>query len=547
MTQTRPIVLKIVLILLPLFFLGLIEAVLHLIPGSEEDKFVDLGPFSLFSKVEIRGETHFKVTHPSGYSERNTVFPEKKPEGSLRVFCVGGSASASWPHPVSDTYSAYLQQALQKAYAPRPVQVINVSAHGFASYRVKAVYEEIAVLEPDAVIVYSGNNEFLETRSYDTSSLANFVETFQDKLEIVKLARKFTRKAVLSGTQLSGVADFFWKKVQRESLELRSDPVLFAKVKQHYHDSIESIVHHASRQEIPVLLLTVPVNLKDWLPNVSDDSLTGENLALWRVAYNNGRRQLLLKNADAATGALKKAAELNPNHSDTWFWLARAQEAAGDLASANRSYTLAKDLDLNPFRAHSDFNISIRNLAEEYAPKTNLVDLERIFASRTPTGTPGFDLFLDYVHPTQRGNELIAESVFRALVDEKVFPVPPRTTEFLFVPIEYANGRYDETLNLQLQYSVFRLCCMTHQYDSAILTAEHIRDLIANRPEDIQLMAEVPTAPTEDVLEAIRVLGALQDFNRRVYLEQPVSDAEARDVQQAVAGFYTKWYRYGRL
>ena len=60
-------------------------------------------------------------------------------------------------------------------------------------------------------------------------------------------------------------------------------------------------------------------------------------------------------------------------------------------------------------------------------------------------------------------------------------------------------------------------------------------------------LAEVPTAPTEDVLEGIRVLKALQEFNRRVYLGQPVSDTDARDVQQAVAGFYTKWYKYGRM
>ncbi len=546
MTQTRPIILKTILILLPFLFLGLIEAVLHLLPGSDEDQFVDLGPFSLFSKVQIKGETHFKVTHPSGYAERNTVFAEKKPEGSLRVFCIGGSASASWPHPVSETYSAYLEQALQKAYAPKPVQVINVSAHGFASYRVKAVFEEIAALEPDAVVVYSGNNEFLETRSYDTSSLANFLEKFQGKLQVVKLARRFTRKAVLSGTQLSGVADFFWKKVQRESLELRSDPALFAKVKQHYHDSIESIAKKAEHDGIPLLLLTVPVNLKDWLPNVSDNSLTGEGLTLWRIAYGNGRRHLFQGNPVAATAELEKAAGLYPTHSETLFWLARAHEAAGEFSAATRVYILAKDLDLNPFRAHSDFNNSVRDLAAQYAPNSHLVDLEEIFSAASPNGTPGFDLFLDYVHPTQRGNLLIARNVFRALIDDEIFSAPPRINEFRFIPISYDVGLYDETLNLQLQYSVFRLCCMTHQYDSAILKAEYIWDLIANRAAEIQMVTEIPTAPTEDSLEAIRVLSALQDLNRRVFLGEAVSAEEARGVQQAVAEFYSKWYQYGR-
>ncbi len=547
MAQTRPVYLKIFLVLLPLLFLGLIEGGLRLLPGSDEDSFVDLGPFSFFSKMDIKGETYYQVTHPSGYAERNTIFAEQKPEGSLRIFCVGGSASASWPHPVTETYSAYLEQALQKAYAPRPVQVINVSAHGFASYRVKAVFEEIAPLDPDAVIIYSGNNEFLETRTYDTSPLANFVESFQGKLKIVKWAQKFTRKAALSGTQLSGVADFFWKKVQQESLELRSDPHLFAKVKQHYHDSIESMVKHAQRDGFPVVLLTVPVNLRDWLPNVSDDSLAGPQRVVWQEAYDSGQRRLLQGDFDGAVGAFGKAAEIFPAHSETWFWLARAQEAAGKTQQANRSYTLAKDLDLNPFRAHSDFNNSVRKLAHENASVGHLVDLEEVFSRAAAGGNPGFEQFLDYVHPTQKGNALIARSVFRVLLDEEIFQVPSRTREFLFEPINYVGGPYNENLNLQLQYSIFRLCCMTHQYDSAIAKAKHIQDLIANHGDEIQLMAKIPEAPSEDIPEAIRVFSAWQDLKRREYLGQTVSELEAQEVHQAVADFYSRWYKYGRL
>jgi len=61
------------------------------------------------------------------------------------VFCLGGSASAGWPHPPLETYSAYLERALEKAYPDRRIEMINASAHGFASYRVRAVFDRVVL------------------------------------------------------------------------------------------------------------------------------------------------------------------------------------------------------------------------------------------------------------------------------------------------------------------------------------------------------------------------------------------------------------------
>ena len=65
------------------------------------------------------------------------------------------------------------------------------------------------------------------------------------------------------------VAETFWKKVNEEALELRSDPEQFEKVKDHFQKSMEDIVLEAEQNNITLMLMTVPVNLRDWEPNVS--------------------------------------------------------------------------------------------------------------------------------------------------------------------------------------------------------------------------------------------------------------------------------------
>ena len=59
---------------------------------------------------------------------------------------------------------------LPAADSSRDWEVINVGAISYASYRTAGLMEELAQYEPDLFIVYTGHNEFLERRTYDTLS-----------------------------------------------------------------------------------------------------------------------------------------------------------------------------------------------------------------------------------------------------------------------------------------------------------------------------------------------------------------------------------------
>jgi GTPase SAR1 family protein len=52
----------------------------------------------------------------------------------------------------------------------RDIEVINVSAQAYAAYRVRLILDEVVSFQPDLIVIYSDNNEFLEPRRYATRS-----------------------------------------------------------------------------------------------------------------------------------------------------------------------------------------------------------------------------------------------------------------------------------------------------------------------------------------------------------------------------------------
>lgn len=542
----RGVLIRVLTVLSPLVLLGVVELGLRLVPGLDADQRIDVGPFSQIEEVDVAGVPSYRITHPSVYADRVQTFPREKPADVLRVFCLGGSAGAGWPHPPLETYSAYLERALAEAYPDRRVEMINASAHGFASYRVRAVFDRVIEFAPDLVIVYSGNNEFLETRSYDTSALGRLLERFPVRLRLVDLARRSLKRAVLSGSKLVGVSDVFWKKVKQQSLELRSDPEQFARVQAHYAESLEHMARAAAARDVPLAVLTVPTNLRDWLPNVSHDPLTGEAQAAWRTSLRAGRRALLRERSGEALTALTDAAARNPEHAETHFWLGQALEREGRAAEALAQYRLAKDLDYNPFRTHSAFNADVRALAAAHAGDVILVDAERAFERAAPGGVPGFSLLLDYVHPTRAGNILIAQQVFDAVTAAGALGAPTGARGFRTMGVSYHGVSYDERFNLDLQITLFGLFCINHQYDAAIRCGRWIEELIAERRDQVQGMTEIPVEAPPLVRAGVPVLMDYQVAAARELLEQPGAAAELARADAAREEFYAEWFPYGR-
>lgn len=537
--QNKTVIFKWIAVTTVIFFFLMLEiaARIFMPADSRKNQLIDLGELSFFSKVTIKGEPSIRITNKYGYADQLTTFKERKTPGTFRIFCLGGSACAGWPHPATERFSTYLDTCLRKIYAGENIEIINCGAHGFASYRVREVFHQLIPYQPDAIIIWSGNNEFLEDQRFKTSKIQIVVNALAQRLKIVQGIKSALPRTKLNGNEPE-VAGSFWKKVQQQSLELCSNPDLFRKVNQVYEQSIEGITHEAIENGIKVFLLTVPVNLRNWQPNVSCNLLSGNDSLRWAELYNSGCNKLGNNDFKNAQTDFEKAINKEPHHAMSYFKLAFCFEGMNDSLAALRNYILAKDLDYNPFRAISGFNEIIRKIAVNN-PGVTLFDAEAIFSRYAEKGIPGFDLFLDYVHPTKRGNLILASELAEYIRGNDLFKMGKSSTRIDVAMLKTFFPEYRDETDLPLQLTRYSLCCLTHQYESAIQIGNTI---LSSLPADYQ--------DRNNKHELARLKDGIQCFPMLLNIEKQrhkgvVNLNEEKLALVAMQNFYKTYYPYG--
>jgi tetratricopeptide (TPR) repeat protein len=514
-------ILGLLLLIVPLLTLeGLVRALGW---RTADDPFIHFGRVaSFFSDFEYEGMAYKEVTARALYREREVAFPRTKPAGTFRIFCLGSSASAGWPHPGGEIYSAYLESALRLAYPDREIEVINVSAQAYAAYRTRLILQEVVSFQPDLIVIYAGNNEFLEPRRYATGAswydpLATLAgnSTLYELLRGSPLGARLWPRNTLQPQVVGGVAFEQWSKIEQIPVVLRTDPAQFRKVAEHYEFSIASMLRSAKARGIPVILLTVPSNLRDWQPHVSLHA-AGDRPA-WDQRYAAGRAALLKGEAGAAVELLARAAALDEGHAATHYHLGRALEAAGRSEEAYASYVRARDLDANPFRAVSAFNDIVRRVGKSFGNAT-VLDMESAFRAASHPLAPGFDLFLDYVHPTKKGNLVVAKGVFEKIVEGGY--LGPAAKAFEHVPETDDDGAsYDEARDDDLHQVLLYIAMMMHQNETVV----SIADRLAAMPGVLEWLEPEDARSLSAAREIFR---ALVELERRELLEGSVPQAE---------------------
>lgn len=429
---------------------------------------------SIFEEKEIDGVRYYEVTHPQAYGWRGMRFPIEKSKDTFRVFLLGGSACAGYPHPPEHDFGDDLQHALATAYPDRKIEVLNVAAHGYASYRVRDVFTDVIEYDPDLIVLYSGNNEFLERRTYLDGARTFVQGSYLLRFINIALDKTFNPENSVSAWGFSRDVELamIFAKIEQQALDLRRDPAQFAQVTEHYEYSMDHMMRTARERGVRLAVLTVPSNLRDWLPNVSWHELSEADEQAWRTAYEAGRRAMLNGDPHAAAKRFGEAITHSATHAESRFWLARALAATDDWTNAALMFRQAKELDYNPFRALDSFNQTLRDLAQKHTG-TILVDAVAEFSKTSRHGVPGFDLFLDYVHPNRRGNLILAEMVYDQIIAADLVGVPATAPQFATRQTEYR-----ESLDIDMSYELVMLYLTMHQYQHVTVEAARALELL---------------------------------------------------------------------
>jgi tetratricopeptide (TPR) repeat protein len=300
------------------------------------------------------------------------AFLDPKPTNTFRVFIVGGSAANGWPHPRNLASSAFLQAMLQDAWPKRHVEVINLGTVAVASYPVLCIMTEALKFDPDLIIIDAGNNEFYGAYGVASSSRAGsqpwmlaatrFVHSLAVVQGLEKLLRpkhldtQHTLMEIMSGQNYIAPDD--WRRA--------------AAANNLYH-SVSTMVERCQARSVPVLVCTVPTSESNLVP-IGPALLDSPATEQARVHFLQGR----------------------------------TLAAEGKSTAALAEYVKARDLDTMPWRATSMEQAAILRAAHEHGAP--VCDLVKAFRQASPDGAIGWELMDDHVHPTVRGQALMAET-----------------------------------------------------------------------------------------------------------------------------------------
>ncbi|GAB5536639.1 MAG: hypothetical protein Rubg2KO_28880 [Rubricoccaceae bacterium] len=291
---------------------------------------------------------------------------------ALRILALGGSTTAGFPYSWYYSFPARLEDQLAIALPGRHVEVANLGMTATNSFTLWALSEPVAAQQPDAVLIYSGHNEYYG--AYGPAGTQGWTGTSVGLKRFLIGASTWGLVTGLSGLvaeEPSSERRTMMARVVRDaSVELGGD--VYAAGLAQYEANLRDALRQLERAHIPVFLATLTSNLAGQAP------LGDEPDAL--AAYERGLRQL----------------------------------AAGDTAAARIDVLAAKEGDGLRFRAPEALNAVIRQLADEFSNVT-LVDVQAAFQAASPGGLEGATLFTDHLHPNARGYALMADAFASAM------------------------------------------------------------------------------------------------------------------------------------
>jgi lysophospholipase L1-like esterase len=126
------------------------------------DRFLRYVPHPYFSHMTnpaFRSEDGKDRHNRFGFRGRD--FEAEKPEGTYRIFCVGGSTTYTTSvDNYADAFPAQLERVLRQTHGRTNIEVVNAGVPAFASLdSLINVLLRILPLDPDLIVVYHGIND----------------------------------------------------------------------------------------------------------------------------------------------------------------------------------------------------------------------------------------------------------------------------------------------------------------------------------------------------------------------------------------------------
>ena len=348
------------------------------------------------------------------------VFLARKPAAGLRLVVQGGSSAAGYPYYYGGSFSRMLQQRLDLAMPERHIEVINTSMAAVNSFTLLDFSEEILAIQPDAILIYAGHNEYYgafgvgSAESAGSGVLARAMLRLSGFRTIGLISNLLRGGASLVAGDGTGSPNqtLMQQMAEDQSIELHSEAYERGLIQ--FRNNLSTLLETYESAGVPVFIATLSSNEKDQAPFITahspDDS--------WNDDFETFKSNLVTLSVTEAIQRVSSLIEQFDGSAQAYFLRGKLHLLNENPIAAKSDFKSARDRDLLRFRAPTAMNEIIEEVAAEH--RATVVPVLNHFEQVSPDGIVGSELMLEHLHPNIDGYFEMQNSFFKELVQNGV-------------------------------------------------------------------------------------------------------------------------------
>jgi len=393
---------------------------------SAVDPFVDLQQLQPLFELDSAAGAWQIPDHRMNFF-RPASFTAHKTEGTKRIFVLGGSTVQGRPYSTETAFSTWLQLRLQATFPETHFEVVNVGGISYASYRVSKLLSEVMEHDPDAIVLYTGHNEFLEDREYgellEAGPVRSWLSKLAGKIRMVSWLQEKLRGPREAVAEMPREVDARLDHIG--GLEkYHRDTRWKTSVEHHFDQTLRDMVRRIKSARIPLWLCLPTCDLVNTPPfklELAED-LSQQEQRDWQAAWQRA-------NDDRLTPAQRLAAcnrclAIDAMDAGAHYLAGRLHYEASDADKASRHLIAARDLDVCPLRATTAIEQSVIGIAaQENVPlilTPSLFDLRDAVGNRNADGIADPEFFVDHLHPSLAGHQALGKKIAEQMSQHRV-------------------------------------------------------------------------------------------------------------------------------
>ncbi len=424
-SKKKLILFKIISALLPFFVLLIIELLLRVFHyGYDPRLFIESSSDGQYMVMNPNASRVYFTNQAIATTGNVEPFRKEKGINTFRIFVLGESTTIGYPFFHNGSFHRWLQYRLMHEFPEKNFEIINLSLTAVNSYTVLGFAKQLLNYEPDAVLIYTGHNEYygaLGVASTDKLGGNQFLVKTVIRVRQLKLGQLLTNiiaklSNVFAAKKSPGGKTRMELMVGDQQIAFQSH--LYQKGIAQFRNNMDETLRLLNSKNIPVFISNLVSNEKNLPPfiNIDPDSLQVPD---FQKNYHAAIQALQTGDSITASSSFTRANQAYSLHASCNFYLGRLALAKQAGKNASAYLSKAKDLDALRFRAPTAINDVIRELCSRYT-NTHLVDSKSLFEDNSAGKIIGDELMMEHVHPNLMGYALLSEGFYTALRKENL-------------------------------------------------------------------------------------------------------------------------------